>query len=134
MDATTVRTTCPRDCYDACGMLVKLSADGGINVVGDPEHSVSRGALCGKCSIGYNGVWRDASVRLTRPLKRVGPKGTGRFEPTSWNDAIGDIANRLNTIRGRDGAGSILQTHYTGTCSLIAGSFPLRFFNQYRRH
>jgi anaerobic selenocysteine-containing dehydrogenase len=129
MDATTIRTTCPRDCYDACGMLVKLSADGRINVVGDPEHSVSRGALCGKCSIGYNGVWRDASVRLTRPLKRVGPKGTGRFEPTSWNEAIGDIANRLNTIRGRDGAGAILQTHYTGTCSLIAGSFPLRFFN-----
>ena len=35
MDPTTIRTTCPRDCYDACGMLVKLSADGGINVVGN---------------------------------------------------------------------------------------------------
>ena len=80
--ATTIRTTCPRDCYDACGMLVKTSADGTINVVGDPEHNVSRGALCGKCSIGYNGVWRDPSMRLTRPLKRVGPKGTGRFEPS----------------------------------------------------
>ena len=43
MDATAIRTTCPRDCYDACGMLVKLSADGRINVVGDPEHSVSFG-------------------------------------------------------------------------------------------
>ncbi len=129
MDATAIRTTCPRDCYDACGMLVKTSADGTINVVGDPEHSVSRGALCGKCSIGYNGVWRDPGVRLTRPLKRVGPKGRGRFEPTSWDEAVGDIANRLNTIRGRDGAAAILQTHYTGTCSLIAGNFPLRFFN-----
>ena len=86
--------------------------------------------MCGKCSIGYNGIWRDPSARLTRPLKRVGPKGTGRFEPTSWNEAIGDIAKRLNTIRGREGAGAILQTHYTGTCSLIAGSFPLRFFNR----
>ena len=81
MDATTIRTTCPRDCYDACGVLVKISADGTVNVVGDPDHDVSRGALCGKCSIGYNGVWRDPSIRLTRPLKRVGPKGTGRFEP-----------------------------------------------------
>ena len=45
MEATTIRTTCPRDCYDACGMLVKLSADGRINVVGDPEHSVSRGRV-----------------------------------------------------------------------------------------
>ena len=80
-------------------------------------------AKCGKCSIGYNGVWRDPGVRLTRPLKRVGPKGRDRFEPTSWDEAIGDIANRLNTIRGRDGAAAILQTHYTGTCSLIAGNF-----------
>ncbi len=129
MAATTIRTTCPRDCYDACGVLVKTSADGTINVVGDPEHNVSRGALCGKCSIGYNGVWRDPSIRLTRPLKRVGPKGTGRFEPIDWDEALADIANRLNTIRGSDGAASILQTHYTGTCSLIAGTFPLRFFN-----
>ena len=128
-DTTTVRTTCPRDCYDACGIVVKLAADGTINVVGDPEHDVSRGALCGKCSIGYNGVWRDPGVRLTRPLKRVGPKGTGRFQPIGWDEALGDIAIRLNAIRGRDGA-AILQTHYTGTCSLIAGSFPLRFFNR----
>jgi anaerobic selenocysteine-containing dehydrogenase len=93
--------------------VVKTSADGTINVVGDPEHSVSRGALCGKCSIGYNGVWRDPSMRLTRPLKRVGPKGTGRFEPASWVEALGDIANRLNTIRSRDGSAAILHTHYT---------------------
>ncbi len=129
-NATTIRTTCPRDCYDACGMLVKISADGTINVVGDPEHNVSRGALCGKCSIGYNGVWRDPTMRLTRPLKRVGPKGTGRFEPTDWDQALGDIANRLNTIRDNDGGQAILQTHYTGTCSLIAGTFPVRFFNR----
>ena len=129
-DATTIRTTCPRDCYDACGIAVKISADGTTNVVGDPDHNVSRGALCGKCSIGYNGIWRDPSVRLARPLKRAGPKGLGRFQPISWDEALGDIADRLNTIRTRDGASAILQTHYTGTCSLIAGSFPLRFFNR----
>ena len=127
--ANTIRTTCPRDCYDACGVVVKTSSDGTVNVVGDPAHSVSRGALCGKCSIGYNGVWRDPTVRLTRPLKRVGPKGTGRFEPIEWDAALSDIANRLNAVRSNDSAASILQTHYTGTCSLIAGTFPLRFFN-----
>jgi anaerobic selenocysteine-containing dehydrogenase len=109
--------------------MVKTSADGTINVVGDPDHDVSRGALCGKCSIGYNGVWRDPDARLTRPLRRVGKKGAGRFEPVSWDQALGDIAHRLNTIRSRDGGSGILQTHYTGTCSLIAGTFPLRFFN-----
>ena len=53
-NVATIRTTCPRDCYDACGILVKAAADGTINVVGDPDHSVSRGALCGKCSNGVN--------------------------------------------------------------------------------
>ena len=80
MDVGVIRTTCPRDCYDACGIVVKTSAAGEISVVGDPEHDVSRGALCAKCSIGYNGVWRDPRIRLTRPLKRVGPKGKGQFE------------------------------------------------------
>jgi len=64
-DAVEIRTTCPRDCYDACGMLVKTAPDGTVNVVGDPEHDISRGALCGKCSIGYNGV------RGARALHRV---------------------------------------------------------------
>src|SRR5262245_57890290 len=107
---TTIRTTCPRDCYDACGILVKTSADGETNVVGDPEHDVSRGALCGKCSIGYNGVWRDPDIRLTRPLRRSGPKGSGRFEPIGWDEALGDIAQRLNAIRERDGGPAILHT------------------------
>lgn len=126
--ASTIRTTCPRDCYDACGVLVKRALDGAVNVVGDPDHNVSRGALCGKCSIGYNGVWRDPAARLTRPLRRTGPKGTGSFAAVSWDEAISDIGRRLNAIRARDPA-AIVQTHYTGTCSLIAGSFPLRFFN-----
>jgi anaerobic selenocysteine-containing dehydrogenase len=129
-DAVEIRTTCPRDCYDACGMLVKTAPNGTINVVGDPDHAVSRGALCGKCSIGYNGVWRDPAVRLTHPLKRIGAKGDGRFEPVGWDEALFDIAARLNAILASDGGDAILQTHYTGTCSLIAGTFPLRFFNR----
>lgn len=127
---TATRTTCPRDCYDACGMLVKSSPSGSLRVVGDPDHEMAHGALCGKCSIAYNGVWRDPSQRVTRPLKRSGPKGLGRFEPVTWSEALEDIASRLNEIRARDGGKAILQTHYTGTCSLIAGMFPLRFFNR----
>jgi len=56
----TVLTTCPRDCYDACGVLVTVREDGSIrNVRGDPSHPVSRGKLCRKCAIAYNGVLID---------------------------------------------------------------------------
>jgi len=39
-------------------------------VLGDPDHAISRGKLCGKCAIAYNGAWRDPSLRLTSPLRR----------------------------------------------------------------
>jgi anaerobic selenocysteine-containing dehydrogenase len=130
MTDLTVLTTCPRDCYDACGVLVTVR-DGRVrNVRGDPAHPVSRGKLCRKCSIAYNGVLLDAEQRLTQPLRRVGRKGEGRFEPVSWQDAIGEIAERLTAIAEGPGADTILNAHYTGTCSLLAYNFPLRFFRR----
>ena len=126
----TVLTTCPRDCYDACGILVSVR-DGKIrHVRGDPEPSVSRGKLCRKCSIGYNGVFLDPQERLARPLRRSGPKGSGSFVAVTWDEALGEIASRLSGIAAGPGAGTILNAHYTGTCSLIAGSFPMRFFTR----
>ncbi|MFO1169579.1 MAG: molybdopterin-dependent oxidoreductase [Hyphomicrobiaceae bacterium] len=127
--STGIRTTCPRDCYDACGVLVRTSSDGRVTVTGDPDHEVSRGALCAKCSLAYNGVWRNPAKRLGTPLKRAGPKGAGEFTAISWEEALGEIADRLGGIRKEHGGASILHTHYTGTCSLIAGNFPSRFFN-----
>jgi anaerobic selenocysteine-containing dehydrogenase len=60
-----VRTTCPRDCYDSCGIAV-VRRDGQVaKVLGDREHPTSRGTLCGKCAIAYNGAWRDPEARLT---------------------------------------------------------------------
>ena len=122
-----VKTSCPRDCYDGCGIAV-VKRDGRISkVLGDPGHPVSRGSLCGKCAVAYNGVWRDSEARLLRPLRRSGPKGSGRFEAVGWDEALGEIAERLAGISREAGAGSILHTHYTGTCSVLANSFPERF-------
>ena len=86
-DRMRVRTTCPRDCYDACGIIVELS-DGRIRrVLGDPEHHRARGALCGKCALAYNGAWIDPAIRLTQPLRRRDKKGRSDFEPVSWDTA-----------------------------------------------
>ena len=123
-------TACPRDCYDSCGISV-IKRNGIVTAVrGNPAHPVSRGTLCGKCSTAYNREWRDPDRRLTRPLRRVGAKGEGRFEPVSWDTAIGEIAQRLQRIVAAHGATSILNAHYTGTLSLLAGMAPMRFFNR----
>ena len=125
----TIRTTCPRDCYDACGMKV-IVEDGRVRKVsGDRAHVVSRGKLCPKCALAYNGAWIDPEQRLTHPLRRAGPKGSRRFTVASWDEVITSIATRLKTVLSTNAPGTILHTHYTGTCSAIAGNFPCRFFN-----
>ncbi|MGE0151517.1 MAG: molybdopterin-dependent oxidoreductase [Reyranellaceae bacterium] len=130
MEREHVRTTCPRDCYDGCGIVVVRRQGQVRRVLGDPEHPVSRGALCGKCAIAYNGVWRDPAARLATPLKRVGAKGEGRFAPVSWDAALADIAARLKAVVAQHGAAAVANCHYTGTCSVIANNFPQRFFNR----
>ena len=126
----TIKTTCPRDCYDACGIHVVREGDIVLKVMGDPTHPVNRGTLCGKCTLAYNGAWRDPSSRLTTPMRRIGPKGQGSFEPIEWDDALEEIAAHLNSTIAASGGGSVIQTHYTGTFSMIGYGFPLRFFNR----
>ena len=125
-----ILTTCPRDCYDACGIAV-IKRDGIISRVrGDPNNPVNRGSLCGKCAIAYNGVVLDPIQRLKTPLKRVGPKGLGRFQAISWDEAMETIADRLKDIIATTGPEAIVNAHYTGTMSRLAYAFPLRFFNR----
>lgn len=127
---TRVKTTCPRDCYDACGIVVVKEGDTVRKVVGDPDHPVARGVLCGKCAIAYNGVFRDPERRLQTPLKRVGAKGEGRFVPIEWDEALGLVADRLGAIAAAGRPETILHTHYTGTVALLSGWFPIRFFRR----
>jgi anaerobic selenocysteine-containing dehydrogenase len=119
------RTTCPRDCYDACGVVVEQRADR-LVVRGDPSHPVSRGRLCRKCTIAYNGVVQDREARLRAPLRRLGPKGAGAFEAISWDEALGTIGARLGAVIAEHGGATVTNVHYTGTCGLLQYSFPLR--------
>jgi len=128
MQAEVFRSNCPRDCYDSCGILVEKKSTG-LRVLGDPDHPIARGKLCSKCAVAYNGVWQDVSQRLTNPLKRIGPKGNAEFREISWEDALNEIVNRLQPLITERRTESILHTHYSGTLSLIASSFPCRFFN-----
>ncbi len=125
-----IKTTCPRDCYDACGIVVETRNGRISKVLGDPDHAVAQGALCTKCALAYNSAWIDPSQRLLTPLRRTGAKGTGLFERVSWETALGEITARLQPLVDTSGAKTVLHTHYTGTCSLLAGNYPQRFFHR----
>ena len=124
-----IKTNCPRDCYDGCGIVVEPRESGRHRVLGDPDHPVSRGKLCSKCALAYNGVWQDSNARLQFPLKRVGRQGGNDFVRISWQEALGTIATRMQKAITDYGPQSILHTHYSGTLSLLGYMFPNRLFN-----
>ncbi len=127
-DREYIHTTCPRDCYDGCGITV-MKQNGAIRQVsGNADHPSTRGPLCPKCTAAYNHAWIEEDSRLLYPLRRTGAKGSGEFDRISWDEALTEIANRVGEIRDGAGAEKIFHTHYTGTCSLVANQFPGRFF------
>ena len=84
-------TTCYM-CACRCGIKVHLK-DGGIRYIeGNPNHPVNRGVICGK---GASGIMQQYSpAKLTKPLLRVGERGSGEFREIEWDEAIA-TARRL---------------------------------------
>ncbi|HYC51359.1 MAG TPA: molybdopterin oxidoreductase family protein [Gemmatimonadaceae bacterium] len=126
---TIVRGACPHDCPDTCAMLVTVQDGRAIKVAGDPDHPFTNGFLCAKVNRYLERTYhRD---RLMHPLRRVGRKGEGRFEAVSWDEAIGEIAERLQGIvESPHGPQAILPYSYAGTMGMLQGSsMDRRFFH-----
>lgn len=125
-----VRGACPHDCPDTCAMLVHVRDGRAVRVQGDPEHPVTQGFLCTKVNRYVERTYH--ADRLTVPLRRVGAKGEGRFEPATWDEALDDIARRLNEIRqGPHGPQAILPYSYSGTLGKVQNeSMDRRFFHR----
>ncbi|HEX6657695.1 MAG TPA: molybdopterin-dependent oxidoreductase, partial [Ilumatobacter sp.] len=57
--------------------------------------------------------------RLMTPLRRVGAKGTGTFEPVGWDEAVDEIAARWESIVAAEGPEAILGYSYLGSMGLL---------------
>lgn len=68
------------------GRIVKLE--------GNPEHVSTRGRLCAK---GNAGMWYTYDPdRILYPLKRVGARGEGKWKRITWDEALAEVAEKLN--------------------------------------
>ncbi|WP_343676030.1 molybdopterin oxidoreductase family protein [Paraburkholderia heleia] len=125
--AEFARAVCPHDCPDTCAMRVTVENGRAIKVSGDPDHPPTQGVLCTKVTRYAERVHHPK--RLTQPMKRVGRKGEGRFEPISWDAATRIAAERLGEIAQR-APEAILPYSYAGTMGLVQGdSIAQRFFH-----
>jgi anaerobic selenocysteine-containing dehydrogenase len=112
-----MHSVCPHDCPSCCSLEVSVT-DGRItDVTGNPAHPFTQGVICGKVREYAERV--HSPLRITTPLRRVGPKGAGEFEPMSWDDAIGEIAGRWRDVIDVWGGEALLPFSYAGSMGQV---------------
>ncbi len=121
-----VRSVCPYDCPDTCGLLVHIDGSKVVKVQGDPEHPFTRGTLCPKMAQYEKTI--HSPRRIMTPLLRTGSKGSGQFTPISWKEATQLIKTKWNKIIADYGAEAILPYSYAGTMGLVQRNAGHPFF------
>src|SRR5918994_1172190 len=112
-----MRSVCPHDCPSCCSLEVTVEGGHVAAVTGDPRHPFTQGVICGKVREYAERV--HSPLRVLRPLKRIGPKGTGDFAPVSWDEAVDTIAARWRAIIAESGGEAILPFSYAGTMGQV---------------
>ena len=117
-DPVLKASACPHDCPSTCALEVELFADGRIGrIKGARANAYTAGVICAKVARYSDRLYHPD--RLMQPLKRVGAKGEGRFEPISWDEALGLVASAFLKAEAEHGAQSVWPYHYAGTMGLV---------------
>lgn len=114
-----VRGACPQDCPDTCAFLYHVEDGKLVEVVGDPDHPMTRGGLCVKLKDFAEHHYNPN--RLLYPMSRVGPKGSGKFERITWDDALARIKTEWTRIIAEYGSQAILPHAYLGHQGTLNG-------------
>lgn len=89
-----------------CGIDAYVKDGKIIKVEGTADHPVNHGLLCPKGLSNRQYLYRED--RIKTPLRRVGARGEGKFEPITWEEAYAEIAQKLNAIKAESGPESVL--------------------------
>ena len=100
-----VRSVCDI-CPAGCSVLIHVEDGKPIKIVGDPESPVNKGELCIKGLASLEYLYHPD--RLQRPLKRLGKRGEGTWQPISWDEALDKVASELAKAKKKYGAESVV--------------------------
>jgi anaerobic selenocysteine-containing dehydrogenase len=108
-------------CPAGCGLQVRIMEgdaevvrNGQVGVVkmglakkleGNPQHPVNHGTLCARGQAGLQVAFNPDRVR--HPLKRVGPRGSGKFAEISWDEALQELLAHLSPLASAGSAHSL---------------------------
>lgn len=123
------RSACPLDCPDLCSLEVTVADDRVQRVEADARSPIADGFICAKVRNLADHLYCDD--RISKPLMRSGPKGTGAFREVSWEEALDAIVARYTQLIAQYGAECILPFHYGGSNGwLTEGALASRFFRR----
>ncbi len=114
-----IKTDCGL-CINCCGINAYVEDGKLVKVEGIPEHWLNKGELCPKGEQLVDLLYSPA--RLKYPMKKV----NGHFLRLSWDDALGEIATKLQELKDNYGA----HTLATWTGSVGVEHFEMAAFNQ----
>ena len=108
--STYYATTC-RECSAACGLIAETRDGHTIKLEGNPEHPLNRGALCARGQAGLQGLYNPDRYR--QPMVRK----DGKLVPTTWDDALHLMSQKLGEIRSRGQASQavFINQHESGS-------------------
>ncbi len=131
---TQLSTACTLDCPDSCSLEVTVQDDAVVSIGPGPANSLTEGFICSK--VKRFGRHQYGVDRLRHPLRRSRPKsggsnGSDSFSRVSWDEALDEIAERMQSIRQEHGPEAIVPLAYGGSNGLITqDTFDLQLFDR----
>lgn len=115
----TIRSSvCPHDCPSTCALEVEVHDNARIGTLrGAQANSYTAGIICTKVSKYAERIHHPD--RLTHPLLRTGPKGSGQFRRIGWDEALDRAAEAFLATTHAHGAESVWPYYYAGTMGLV---------------
>jgi anaerobic selenocysteine-containing dehydrogenase len=125
-------SVCPHDCPSTCALEVERLDGRTIGRVrGSAANSYTAGVICAKVARYAERIHHPD--RLLHPMRRKGPKGSGEYEPISWDAALDAVAEALLKAEQAHGAEAVWPYYYAGTMGLVMrdGIHRLRHAKKY---
>ncbi|MBM2812038.1 MAG: molybdopterin oxidoreductase [Chloroflexi bacterium] len=110
-----------RQCDAGCGVIVRVVEGRSKKIEGNPDHPVNRGKLCARGQAGVQEQYHPD--RIQGPLKRSGNRGSGAYQPISWDAALKELADTLQAARGQAGQIALFTSSLRAHQHTVADSF-----------
>jgi anaerobic selenocysteine-containing dehydrogenase len=111
-------SVCPHDCPSTCSLKVEVIDGRTIGRVhGAQSNRYTAGVICAKVARYAERIHHPD--RLLHPLKRTGPKGSGRFERIAWDEALDLVARNFEEAEGGFGSEAVWPYYYAGTMGYV---------------